>query len=38
VRYDASGTIDIRPLAPGVHVLRVALDDGCVIGKPFVKE
>jgi hypothetical protein len=38
VRYDASGMIDIRPLATGVHVLRVALDDGRVIGRPFVKE
>ncbi len=38
VRSDASGTIDIRPLATGVHVLRVALNDGRVIGKPFVKE
>jgi hypothetical protein len=38
VRPDASGTIDIRPLATGVHVLRVVLNDGRVIGKPFVKE
>ncbi len=38
VRSDASGTIDISPLATGVHVLRVLLNDGRVIGKPFVKE
>ena len=38
VRTDASGTIDIRRLAPGVHVLRVMLDDGRAIGRPFVKE